>query len=689
MSRCRIGIDVGGTFTDMCLVEEQTGEVTVAKVPSTPKDPSDGILSGISCILSETGATAEQVAYLAHGTTVATNTLIQHSGATVGLITTKGFRDLLELARQVRPNLYDLQVDKPEPLVSRDLRLEVDERVCSDGHIERALAPDQVQQVVRALKDRGVEAIAVCFLYSYLRPEHERMVGEIIRREFPEAYISLSHEVLPEFREYERLSTTVVNAYLGPVVSNYLGSLVGKLKAAGIKTDPYVTQSNGGIISCELARKNTARLVLSGPSAGAIGGAHIGKLAGFPNVITLDMGGTSTDVCLVEQGTPKVTIQRELEGIPIKTPMIDVHTVGAGGGSIAWIDSGGLLKVGPHSAGAEPGPACYARGGEEVTVTDAHVLLQTLNPQNLLGGRMKISAAAAREAMSKLATRLDLKKIDVARGIVSVVVANMVRAIQVTSVQKGYDVRDFTLVSFGGAGPLHACWVAKELGIRRILIPETPGIMCALGLLVTDIRAEYAKTEIMTANSADVDKINGIFGELESRGVAWLLQQGVAESDRQLRRSVDMRYVGQNYELTVPIRRGDLLSTDLQDLARQFYSRHEREYGYHTEGEPTQMVTFRVEAVGVVPKAEVSSSPLNGENPLRALKERRRVFLGGKDAFSDCPVYERARLQVGNRIVGPAIVEQMDSTTVILPQQTGAIDGYRNLIIDLHRGEKL
>jgi N-methylhydantoinase A len=689
MACFRIGVDVGGTFTDVCLVEEQTGKVKVAKVPSTPQDSSTGILNGVSLILEQARATVDQVTYLAHGTTVATNTLIQHSGAKVGLITTRGFRDLLELARQVRPDLYDLQVDKPEPLVRRDLRLEVDERVYADGRVERALAPDEVKRVVRALKHRGVEAIAVCFLYSYLFPQHERMVGESLRQEFPEAYVSLSHEVLPEFREYERLSTTVVNAYLGPVVSNYLASLQTRIENMGIKVSPYITQSNGGIVSLDVARRNTVRTALSGPSTGAIGGAYVGQLAGFPNVITFDMGGTSTDVCLVEGGIPKVTTQREIGGYTIKTPMIDVHTVGAGGGSIAWIDPGGLLKVGPHSAGAEPGPACYGCGGQEATVTDANVVLQTLNPHYLLGGEMEIDAGLARAAIGRLAARLGMGEIEVARGIISVVVANMARAIRVISVQRGYDVRDFTLVAFGGAGPLHTCWVARELGIPRVLVPEIPGILCAFGLLVTDIKSDYTKTEIMATEGADIGAVNGIFQELESRGAEWLLKEGIAESNWLFRRSIDMRYVGQNYELTVPVTGGDRRNIDLQDLVSQFYSRHEQEYGYYAEGEPTQLVTFRVEALGVVTKAEVKSSPLNGEDPSPALTERRRVFLGERDGgFMECPIYERFRLRPGNRVMGPAIVEQMDSTTVILPGQKAIVDPYRNIIIDV-LGEKL
>jgi N-methylhydantoinase A len=581
-----------------------------------------------------------------------------------------------------------LQADKPEPLVRRNLRLEVDERVCADGHIERALAPDEVKSAVRSLKQEGVESVAVCFLYSYLFPQHERMVGEILRQEFPEAYISLSHEVLPEFREYERLSTTVINAYLGPLVSKYLVNLEKKIGDAGINVHPYLTQSNGGIISFGEAQKEPVRTVLSGPSTGIIGGVYTAQLAGFPNVITFDMGGTSTDVCLVEQGIPRVTGQREIEGYPVKTLALDIHTVGAGGGSIAWIDPGGLLKVGPRSAGAVPGPVCYGCGGEEVTVTDANVLLQTLNPQYLLGGRMKISAEASKEAVRKLAAQLGLQEIMVAHGIISIVVANMVRAIRVISIQKGYDLRDFTLVGFGGAGPLHACWVARELGIPRILIPEVPGALCAFGLLVTDLKSDYTRTEIMAIDTADIGRVNEIFQELENRGAEWLRKEGIVESNWLFKRLVDMRYIGQNYELAVPVNEGDLQNVDLQNLVRRFYSRHEQEYGYYTEAEPAQMVTFRVEALGVVPKAEIKTFPLNGEEPALALRERRSVFLGERDGgFVECPVYERSRLRPGNKVIGPAIVEQMDSTTFILPGQKAVVDPYRNIIIDVLGGK--
>ncbi len=684
MARLRIGVDVGGTFTDLCLFEEESGELFVAKVPSTPVDSSLGIMEGLRSILQLQGAQGSEIVYLAHGTTVATNTLIQHTGARTGLITTRGFRDLLEIGRQTRPDLYDLQVDKPVSLIPRDLRLEVEERVYSDGRILLPLNRQEAEAAIQKLKASQVEAIAVCLLYPYLFPAHEIQIKQLVEQYFPEAYISVSHEVLPEFREYERLSTTVVNAYLGPVISRYILNLGKRVKELGIRVEPYITQSNGGIISLDMTLKNPVRTVLSGPSTGVIGGAYVAQQAGYPNIITFDMGGTSTDVCLVEQGQPRVTTEREIEGYPVKTPMIDVHTVGAGGGSIAWIDRGGLLKVGPQSAGADPGPVCYGKGGTMVTVTDAHVMLQTLNPHYLLGGKMAIDAKASQVAIEELAGQMNMAPLEVARGIIAIVVATMVRAIRVISVQRGYDPRDFVLVAFGGAGPLHAGWIAQELGIKRILVPERPGIECAFGLLVTDIRSDYIRSKILPVQSGNLDEINALYQELEMRGHQWLNTEGIAPEKRLFRRLVDMRYIGQNYELTLPLPSKTLEPGDLAQLLHDFYRAHEQTYGYYADGEPTQFVTFRVEALGVVPKAKLREIPLSlEENPAQALSETRQIYLGKTEGgFVDCPVYHRQALQPGHRLDGPALIEQMDATTLILPGHTAKIDRYTNIIIE-------
>lgn len=684
--RRRIGVDAGGTFTDVCLFEEETGAIHVTKVPSTPGDPSEAITEGVREILNRDGTAGNgsggAVSYFAHGSTVATNALIEGRGVPTGLITTAGFRDLLELGRQRRPDLYDLQADKPEPLVRRDKRLEVHERVHYDGRIGQALDPAEVRAAVRRLRESGVRAVAICFLYSYLYPEHEAIVKRIVTEEFPEAYVSTSHEILPEFREYERLSTVVINAYLGPVMGAYLARLRPHLAELGVRVHPHITQSNGGIISFETAEQHPVRTVLSGPSTGVVGAAYVARLAGDEDLITFDMGGTSTDVSLIEGGVPKTTGEMELQGYPIKTPMLEINTVGAGGGSIAWIDSGGHLKVGPQSAGAVPGPVCYGLGNEHPTVTDANVTLRVLNPTHLLGGRMPIDAAAARRAIEGLAARLRLDPLATAQGIISVVTANMARTIRVISVQRGYDPRDFTLVAFGGAGPLHAARLARELEIPRVLVPERPGMLCALGLLVTDLRTDYSLTRILPASASALAAINDTFRALDERAGAWFAQEGIALERRRSRRSIDMRYVGQNYELAVAAPDGAITAAELDVLRAGFGRAHEQMYGYNAAEEPVQMVTFRLEAIGVAPKAELRASGDAGPDASGARIGERNVYLPEGGGFVPCPLYDRGRLASGNVVAGPAVIDQMDSTTLILPGQHARVDPYRNLIIE-------
>lgn len=679
MARWRVGVDAGGTFTDICLFEEESGTIRVTKVSSTPGDPSLAITRGVAEILAQAGE--GEVAYFAHGTTVATNTLIQGRGAATGLITTAGFRDILEIARQRRPDLYDLQTDKPEPLVRRDRRLEVGERVLYDGTIERAIDEAEVRATVRRMRALGVRAVAVCFLYSYLYPQHEQVVGRILAEEFPEAYRSISHEVLPEFREYERMSTTVINAYLGPIMANYLANLRPKLTALGIAVPPHITQSNGGIISFETAEQHPVRTVLSGPSSGVVGALAVARLAGLENLITFDMGGTSTDVSLVAGGQPKLTGELEVEGYPIKTPMIDIHAVGAGGGSLAWLDSGGHLKVGPQSAGADPGPVCYDLGNVEPTVTDANVALGTLPQTHLLGGRMAIDAAAARDSIAHLAARLDLDPLATAQGIISVVTATMARAIRVISVQRGHDPRDYTLVAFGGAGPLHAARLARELDIPRVLVPEAPGILCALGLLVTDLRTDYSVTRLLPLTLDSLGAIAAAFVELADRADAWFAQEGIGPGQRLLRRSVDLRYQGQNYELPIAAPDGVLDEAALAELEERFAQAHEQLYGYRQPGEPVQVVTFRIEASALTPKAELRPSPSGSADASAARTGSRAVYLPEAGGFVAVSVYERSLLTSGNVLEGPALVDQLDATTLILPGQRATVDLYRNLLI--------
>ncbi|NIH81394.1 hydantoinase/oxoprolinase family protein [Amycolatopsis viridis] len=684
----RIGVDTGGTFTDVCALDEQTGRLYVRKVSSTPDDPGRAIVTGVSQLLDEIGGRdLGEVGYFAHGTTVGTNALLTGRGARTGLLTTAGFRDLLELGRGRRPSLYDLQAGKPAPLVPRDLRLEVDERVRHDGRIERPLDEDQVRALARRLREQQVEAVAVCFLYSFADPGHERAAERILAEELPGVHVSVSSAVLPEFREYERLSTVVVNAYLGPVVARYLARLRTRLSELGLRATPHVTQSNGGIIPFETAERMPSRMVLSGPSTGVVGAAGIARAAGYPDIITFDVGGTSSDVSLVRDGVPKAASGTEIDGRPVRAPMLDIHTVGAGGGSIAWIDAGGALKVGPGSAGADPGPACYGRGTEP-TVTDANVVLRILNPEYLLDGQMKIDAGAARAAVSTVADPLGMDVLDAAQGIIRVVTANMARAIRVISVQRGYDPRDYVLVPFGGAGPLHAVRLARELGMRTVLVPETPGAQCAAGLLMTDIRADFLRTRIcrLDPDAVDtVDAVAGVFGELAAAAGAWLAEENVPAERRRTERFAEMRYAGQNHELPVPVPEGGITADTIGQLIKRFAAEHERIYGYSSAEDEVQVVTFRLRAVGEVARAELHRGAPGDPDASGAVRARREVYLPENGGFTDCPVYDRRLLEPGHRITGPAIVEQMDTTTLLLPGDVAVVDELRNLVVTVGR----
>ncbi len=678
----RIGVDSGGTFTDVCLFEDESGRVEVWKVSSTPDDPSRGIAQGVEEGVARVDATPADVAYFGHGTTVGTNALIQHRGVKTGLIVTDGFRDLLEIGRQKRPELYDLMADKPAALVARDLRLEVPERLRHDGTVETALDETAVREAARALRAAGVKAVAVSFLYGFVRPEHEATARRIVAEEFPEAFICTGHEVAPEFREYERMSTAVVNAYLGPVMQGYIRRLADRLAQLGMTATPHLTQSNGGVIGFEQAARLPVRTVLSGPSTGVVAAQEVGRVAGFENLITFDMGGTSTDVALLARGQCRLAGEAVVHGYPIKAPMLDIHTVGAGGGSIAYVDNGGLLKVGPRSAGASPGPVCYDKGNTEPTVTDANVVLQTLNPSHLLGGRMAVRQDLAKQAIGALADRLGMTVMATAQGILSVVTANMARAIRVISVQRGHDPRDYTLMAFGGAGPLHAARLARELDINRVLVPRSPGILCAMGLLLTDLRADFAVTRLATLTDAVRPNVEQAFAALAVQAEAWFAEEGIAPPDRRITRTVDMRYAGQNYELPIALPDGPVTEASLAALASGFAEAHRRMYGFVAEGEPLQLVTFRAEAAGLVRKAQFQPAPERGPDASAAIMGKRDVWLPEAGGFVTCPVYDRTALAPGNRITGPAIIEQMDSTTVVLPGMVARVEPYLNLILE-------
>lgn len=678
----RIGVDVGGTFTDFSIYNTISRKLIHYKRSSTPDDPSCSIVTGLAEILEKENIQAADIEYLAHGTTVATNALIEKKGDTIGLITTYGFKDLMEIGDQKRPSLYDLLRPKPVSLIHPGARWEVHERILYDGSIRQPLQEQDVLDGIAHFKKMGIRSIAVCTLFSFLNPIHEQKIREIIRREYPEAYVSISSDLVHEFREYARMSTTVLNAYLGPIMKEYVENFRESIKGAGVSVSPFVTQSNGSIISIDETIDCPIRTAVSGPSAGVIGAARIGKQCGLNSLITFDMGGTSIDVSLIQDGKANVSFERMVEGYPARIPMIDIVTVGAGGGSLACVDEGGVLKVGPRSAGAKPGPACYCRGGEEPTVTDANLILGKLNPKRILGGRMSIDEKRSILAIKKaICQKTDLSIEDAAAGIVTVVNSNMVRAIRMVSVERGYDPRQFTLVAFGGAGPLHACEVAEEIGIRQVLFPPSPGTLCSLGLLMADTQFDLSRSRLTIVNEQNLSIINNLLADLALEGQQLLNTQKIPELRRRFQFGFDCRYEHQNYELTIKIDKGKLNESDLDDLKKAFGNAHEHAYGYQDKERPVQIVNYRVSAVGLSDKPEVDhiqerSASVPKENEVRQVRFEKQC------KFIETPVYLRDDLPSDCVLQGPAIIEQMDSTCVIPPGWTALSDQYGNILVE-------
>lgn len=680
----RIGIDVGGTFTDIVLIDDERGELHYTKTLTTPRNLWEGVLHGIDKILKKAGRHIREVDYIVHGTTIGTNALIERKGARTGLITTEGFVDVLEIGRVQRPKegLYNFMVDNPLPLVPRYLRRGVTERVDARGQVVRPLDEDTARQAILFLKERGVESISISLLFSFLNPRHERRVAELCQELFPDAYLSLSSEVAPEFREYERTSTTVINAYLQPIMKRYISRLSRELNDAYGQQDLRIMQASGGTITAEAAERYAVNTVNSGPAGGVLGGSFVGGLAGRQKLITVDMGGTSFDIGLVDDGTPKITSDSKFEGFPVKIPVIDINTIGAGGGSIAWIDRGGALNVGPESAGAEPGPACYGRGGTRPTVTDANLVLNRLNPDYFLGGEMRLAVDLAWQAIKEhVADALGLTVEDAAAGIIRIVNANMAKGISVKSVERGYDVREFTLVAFGGAGPLHAVELAAEMNIGTVIVPPLAGNLSAFGLLVSDARHDFVQTMVRSVSELDYDRINEAYRSLEEKGVAQLAAERFRPSDMYIVWSADLRYEGQSYELNVEIDRKERLGPgDIAQAVARFHALHQKFYAYSSEAEMVEFVNLRVTAVGRTPPVTLREEPLVSGGPERAFKGRRPVYFEGS-GFVDTPVYERDLLLPGQEINGPAVIEETLSSTLLTPGTRCTVDAYRNLVI--------
>ena len=678
----RIGVDVGGTFTDFSIYNTISRKLIHYKRSSTPDDPSCSIVTGLAEILEKENIQAADIEYLANGTTVATNALIEKKGDTIGLITTYGFKDLMEIGDQKRPSLYDLLRPKPVSLIHPGARWEVHERILYDGSIRQPLQEQDVLDGIAHFKKMGIRSIAVCTLFSFLNPIHEQKIREIIRREYPEAYVSISSDLVHEFREYARMSTTVLNAYLGPIMKEYVENFRESIKGAGVSVSPFVTQSNGSIISIDETIDCPIRTAVSGPSAGVIGAARIGKQCGLNSLITFDMGGTSIDVSLIQDGKANVSFERMVEGYPARIPMIDIVTVGAGGGSLACVDEGGVLKVGPRSAGAKPGPACYCRGGEEPTVTDANLILGKLNPKRILGGRMSIDEKRSISVIKKvICQKTDLSIEDAAAGIITVVNSNMVRAIRAVSVERGYDPRQFTLVAFGGAGPLHACEVAEEIGIRQVLFPPSPGTLCSLGLLMADTQFDLSRSRLTIVNEQNLSIINNLLADLALEGQQLLNTQKIPELRRRFQFGFDCRYEHQNYELTISINKGKLNESDLNELKKAFGNAHEHAYGYQDKERPVQIVNYRLSAIGLSDKPQIGhiqecSASVPKENEVRQVRFEKQC------KFIETPVYLRDDLPSDCILQGPAIIEQMDSTCVIPPGWTALSDQYGNILVE-------
>lgn len=681
----RIGADVGGTFTDLYLVDDERHRYATSKIPTTPQDPSIGIVSGILRILTEHGIRPDRVAQVIHGTTVATNAVLQRSGSRTGLITTSGFKDVLEIARQKRPSLYDVTVDKIAPLVPRDLRLEVDERINAKGDVLRPLDIGGVKAAALALESAAVAGVAICFLHSYRNANHELQAADVVRRVLPNAYVCTSSEVLPEFREYERVSTTVLNAYLGPVISGYVGRLKQRLRDSGINGKISIVQSSGGIMMAEAASRRPAYLLLSGPTAGVKGAIQVARASDLEDLITFDMGGTSTDVALIEGGEAPLTSERTLAGLPCRTPMLDVETVGAGGGSIAWVDVGALV-VGPRSAGAVPGPAAYGKGGVEPTVTDANLVLGRVGARTLLGGDLRLEVELSRRAIrQRVASPLGLRIESAALGILRVANANMVRAVYSVSIQRGIDPRRFALVAFGGAGPMHAVPVARELGMRTVLIPPSPGVLCAVGMVTMPVRTDMVRTVLLEAKLSSVPVASKTTKELVESANRWLDEQGASGEQRRIEVALDMRYQGQNYELQVR-GRDPSDQAGMQAAIDEFHRLHEQAYGYAVFARAVEIVNVRVSATTEAPRHEhLTAMERRAARSFPAPQPigKRLVLWAEGQTYVDTPILLRADISVGRIIRGPAILEQFDTTVVIPPGASAAIDSSGSVLIDV------
>jgi len=677
-----VTVDTGGTFSDFVCFDEDTGAISITKLPATPDDPSSAILSGIETLLAD-GLRAEDIAFFCHGTTVGTNALLERKGAKTGLLVTQGFRGIYEVGEQARPYgpaIFDVMYDKPPMLVPRSLTAEVGERVDFRGEVVQPLDEEALRTTLHAMAQQQPASIAVCLLFSFLYPQHEERVGAIIAEELPGCSISLSSQVLPQIREYYRLSTTVINAYLQPILEHYIGNLDRRLAAVGVATpQKYVMQSNGGMSTFAAAARRAVTTVLSGPAGGVTAGVVACRAIGIANSITFDMGGTSCDVALIRDGMPFVSGRGKIEGHDIAGPMMDINTVSAGGGTIARVNPVGELEVGPQSAGAAPGPACYGHG-ELPTITDCNLALGLLSADNFLGGRMRLDIERARAAIdAHVARPLGLAVAQAAEGIICIIDVKMQEAIKAISTMRGHDLRDFMLLAFGGAGPLHAGRIARDLGMAGVIVPLYPGVFSAIGLIMSDVRHDYIQSRMTPIASLAGDAIEAVFDRLAHAALKDLQRDGFPAARIRLDRALDMRYAGQGYEITVPCDDDALQREGVAGLRRRFDELHKQMFGHMASDQPVEVVSYRLCGIGMVSAPPIAKFKPTGAKLTDALREHRLARVDGKSI--SCPVYQRERLDVGLVLRGPAILDQFDCTTVVCPGQTARVDAWKNIII--------
>jgi N-methylhydantoinase A len=674
----RVGIDIGGTFTDFALHDTRSNALTSIKVPTVPSDPVQGVIDGLHALRDEHGVALDKVGYFVHGTTIAVNALIERKGARLGLLVTRGFRDLLVIQRLRLPQPQNWYGFRPEPLIPRERVFEIDERLNADGSIGSPIAAPSLHEAIAEARRQQVDGLVLCFLHAFKNPQHELAAREFVRREAPELFVCCSHEILPQMREYERAIVSIINAYVMPPVNDYLSKLEGRLRQVGVEAAPYITRSNGGIMSARRARSSTAETLLSGPTSGVIGAVRVAQQAGVEDLITLDVGGTSADVAIVEKGRPQISLAEHIADFPIMMPVVGVSCVGAGGGSLAWMDEAGVLKVGPRSAGANPGPACFGKGQTQPTVTDAFLLCGFLNAETYAGGRIRLERRLSQQAMVPLAAQLGCDAEAAAEGVIAVAIAGMFAELSNLTAKRGIDARDFTLVGFGGAGALLACRLAEEMGMARVLIPQSPGTLCALGALSADVASDFVRSVFLRRGS-DAGRLPAALQDLRREAVAWIESEAPFLKHYELSLSADMRYVGQSFEIGAPLEERFLEAGDWDAIADAFHAAHHRMYAHSQPKQAVEMINLRLRIAAAMPKPPLPMPPQLAAGTPAPRAGFRGVYTQG--AHVDVPVHRRSELAGGHVLAGPALIDQSDTTVFVPAGWNGAVHESGNLML--------